>query len=29
MVKKRRQHTATFKFRAALAAFEGSKTVRQ
>ncbi len=29
MVKKRRRHTAAFKFRAALGALKGSKTVRQ
>ncbi len=27
MVKKRRRHTAAFKFRFALEAFEGSKTI--
>ena len=29
MVKKRRRHTAGFKFRIALEALEGSKTIRQ
>ena len=29
MVKKRRRHTAAFKFRVALEALEGSKTIRQ
>ena len=29
MVKKRRRHSAAFKFQAALGALEGSKTVRQ
>ena len=29
MVKKRRRHSATFKFRVALEAFEGSKTITQ
>ncbi len=29
MVKKRRRHTAAYKFRNALEAVEGSKTIRQ
>ena len=29
MVKKRRRHTAAFKFRVVLEAVEGSKTIRQ
>ncbi len=29
MVKKRRRHTAAFKFRVALEALEGSKTISQ
>ena len=29
MVKKRRRHTASYKFRVALEAFEGSKVFRQ
>ena len=29
MVRKRRRHTAAYKFRVALEALEGSKTIRQ